>query len=624
MEQLTAHPRLFAGSDDICNIDNRLQADSAIARGMHRAYRDNVETARSAVVEHKQSGHNWHLVRARHLQKRLLTVLVEYLRTGDSSDLRALALQYLRILQGWEYWSWIDWRSPHFEPQEVYDLSYGEIGMSVAVAYDWLHDELSDDERELFLDLADRHSSAYVKGVQEEAWWTTREYSNWTAVTNGGAGMLALAMWEELDNAGEILQYAEDAIELFFTSADDDGGWPEGVGYWNYGMRYGYLYLLSWENATGKQHPLFSTPAVENLALFPMLFSPHGQGTGFGDVNNFAPMPFHYRVLERIDRREWWRVLDTDAEKTESFDHRNWPRPALYALLGPIDRSDLDEPHTPDNWLLNGIRWGYLSEGMPEPETYMSVRGGTCKVPHGHTDLMALWFQAGDEQLLINAPDGTYLDTTFSERRYELYGCRSQSKNTILLNGVGVTPDATSVTRQFETDDLAGIHVDCSDCFGELGNYGADWVEHCSRSAVNLGDGRYLLADHVRFHNEGQFEARFHTFADVEIHEQEVVSINGETCTAKLRMWASQPVAIRSGISSPVVPTQPADTIIQVQSEALISDLTMVTLIELSTSGEALECEEDDGALTVSRGGEEMIVIPLGADGVPFTPLLEG
>ncbi len=623
MEKLTGPPRLFASSDDICNINKRLQAEGPVAKGMQDAYHENVEVARSGVVEHDQSGHNWHLVRARHLQKRLLTVLVEYLRTGDS-ELRALAVQYLRILQGWAYWSWIDWRSSHPEPQEVYDLSYGEIGLSVAVAYDWLHDELSRDERKLFLDLADRHTSAYMKAIGEGAWWTEREYSNWTAVTNGGAGMLALAMWEELDNAEEILQYAEDAIRLFFNSADDDGGWPEGVGYWNYGMRYGYLYLLSWENATGKLHPLFSTPAVQNLVLFPMLFSPHGQGTGFGDVNNFAPMPFHYRVLDRINHREWWWVLDTDAEKSQAFDHRNWPRPAQYALLGPVERSDAGASDAPDNRLLNGIRWGYLSEGMPEPDTYMSVRGGTCQVPHSHTDLMAFWFQAGDEQLLINAPDGTYLDTTFSNRRFELYGCRSQSKNTILLNGVGVTPEATSVTTQFATDEFVGIHVDCSDCFGELGNYGGDWVEHCSRSVVNLGGGRYLLADHVRFHNEGQFEARFHTFADVNISDQDVASLDGETYTAKLRIWASEPVAIRSGISSPIVPSQPADTIIQVQSEALVDSLTMVTLIDLAASDEPLSCKAEDDRLTVTPGGNEVVSIPLATDGVPFEPLLGG
>lgn len=615
--ELSTHPRLFATPDDMDHIQERFNADSPVAKGMWRAYSDSAAAATAdADVPHQSSGHNWHLVRARHLQTHLLTAIVEYLRTSDDR-IRPLIVEYLQLLAGWDYWSWIDWRSRTPEPEDTYDLSFGEIGLTLAATWDWLSDELSADERDLIEQLAGRHLSAYVRVYDEGGWWSDRPYSNWTAVTNGGAGMLALSMWEELEDPAGILERVESAMEVFFGEIHEDGGWPEGVGYWNYGMRYGFLYLLSHESATGEKHPLFAHPGVQNTAVFPLLFSPYGQGAGFGDVNNFAPMPFHYRVLDRINRREWWPVLDSITVDQDAFAHKNWPRPAFYGLLGPQARQEPSRIDTPDNRLLEGIKWGYLSEGMPDPETYISVRGGTCQVPHAHTDLMAFWFQADGEHLLINAADEIYLDTTFSEYRQELYGCRSQSKNTILLNGIGVRPDATSATRAFQHDGHFGIHVDCSDCFGDVGRFG-DWVSHCSRSFLNLGDGRYLITDRVEFEDEGEFEARFHTRANVHIQQRGVIRIDGESCALKLRTWADDPISAHLARSAPIVPETRSDTIIQVQSEALVKSLTMVTLLELSQSVAPLECEGMEDHIAVMCDGEEICVVPVGEEGVPF------
>ena len=71
--------------------------------------------------------------------------------------------QHTCLADTWEYWSWIDWRTnhPHGRPTDVYDLSVGEMGLTLAVAWDWLHDDLSDAERALLLRLDRRGALAH-------------------------------------------------------------------------------------------------------------------------------------------------------------------------------------------------------------------------------------------------------------------------------------------------------------------------------------------------------------------------------------------------------------------------------------------------------------------------------
>ncbi len=622
MPELTPHPRLFAHPQDFGAIDGRFDSADPVASCVRELYHSEVATAAAEVAlpDPDVTAHNWHLIRMRQLQQRIVTMLVEYRRTGDARY-RELAWQYVKLPAGWDYWSWIDWRGPEDPPTDsYYDLSFGEIGMTLALAYDWLYDELTDEERDLIITMARRQTTAYLRSIAEGvAGWRDKEYSNWTAVCNGGAGMLALALWEELDNSAEVLEHAEYGITAFFESLHDDGGWPEGLGYWNYGMRYGFLYLLSHEAATATSHPLMARTGVGNTALFPLLFCPNGQASGFGDSNNFRVFAFHYRLLERLGLQGYVPMLDAIAAREGGFGGGSWPEATLYGLLGPTARDeDTEAIDVPPNKLLGGIKWGYLSDALPNPQTCMTIRGGSLQVPHRHVDLMAFWLVVGDEAMLVNASDGSYIDTTFSGFRFELYGCGPLSKNTILLDGVGVRPDSISQTRSFEHNGCFAIQLDTSDCFGGEYYRGAS-VEHCSRTFVNLGEQRYLIVDRARFATHGQFEARFHTFLPTDIGaEQQTVAITGKESTVKLRFACTQPVALRQALSTPVVATQPADTILQVQSQELIEAITLVTLIDLAEHDERLRVNEQDDLLAIELGGEALGEIPLDGNADPF------
>ena len=100
--------------------------------------------------------------------------------------------------------------------------------------------------------------------------------------------------------------------------------------------------------------------------------------------------------------------------------------------------------------------------------------------------------------------------------------------------------------------------------------------------------------------------------------EQQTITITGEESTVKLRFACTQPIALRQALSTPVAATQPADTILQVQSEELIKPITLVTLIDLAEHDETLRINEQDGLLAIELGGEALDEIPLGRNDDPF------
>ena len=190
------------------------------------------------------TSHNWHLIRARHAQTRIVSLLVRYGLTGDRRY-REAALEYVRDMAAWEYWSWITWREGDPDLNAIFDLSYGENAATLALTYDWLAGELSAEERALIVDTArTRALIPYLarNGTPgQEMWYFRKPDCNWNTVCNGGAGLLALALGDLAPESARVLELVEEGVRHYFEFLQEDGAWPEGLGYWGYGHRYGYL-----------------------------------------------------------------------------------------------------------------------------------------------------------------------------------------------------------------------------------------------------------------------------------------------------------------------------------------------------------------------------------------------
>lgn len=517
LQNLSAHPRLYAGPGAFARLKSvvALPWFARYAQAVAK-YADNALDISTFFIP-GPNGHNWHLMRARHAQARLGSLAVQAHLTGDMKYVRA-AMEHVKMIHEWEYWSWITWRKNNTDPNAIFDLSYGENCATLAMAHDWLHPFLSASDKAFILHAAKRgidsyllHTDSLEKG--KLAWWYGSAASNWNTVCSAGPGMLALTFYESIPQAATILGRVEHSIIPYMENLKTlNGAWPEGIGYWNYGMRYAFMYLLSYENTTGQKHKYIQQSATKDSLYFPMDFCPSGVPCSFGDVNHWRPLAFHYAIAQRLHADDLLAGLidATLPPEPTGVEHTYWPNNAETLLLAPEKTTSSPKPQSNIVKLYDGQDWGIIADKLPNPNLFLAVRGGTTEVPHGHRDLTSFHLVMGKQSVITNLGVNEYLDTTFSPRRFELYDTTPESKNVILINGVGITAPSTVITKKVTpAPGVTGFHIDATSAMGVMRDGPA--ANTNQRYYLLLEGAAVLIVDIVEAGQLARFESRLHT-----------------------------------------------------------------------------------------------------------------
>ena len=94
--------------------------------------------------------------------------------------------------------------------------------------------------------------------------------------------------------------------------------------------------------------------------------------------------------------------------------------------------------------------WAVLADRMPDPHLYMALRGGSTDDPHAMVDVLSFQIVVGSEKLIHNYNNrggDEYMQTTFSQRRNDIFEMGQPAKNVPFLNGVGLPVHARVDTR---------------------------------------------------------------------------------------------------------------------------------------------------------------------------------
>jgi hypothetical protein len=189
-------------------------------------------------------------------------------------------------------------------------LDCAEIAVAVALAYDWLYGELSDDERQTIEHSLLRHvlEPALAAYQDKTSLWPKRR-DNCAIVSNSGILISALAV---------LKPYPEIAIQLIrksvasswniFEAFAPDGAWPEGLSYWSLVTRYASLMVAALENTLGHSFGLADRPGFAQTGDFALhAVGPFGAAFNFGDsATQFDVSPlawFAHRFRRPMDAR---------------------------------------------------------------------------------------------------------------------------------------------------------------------------------------------------------------------------------------------------------------------------------------------------------------------------------
>ena len=593
MAELIDHPRLFASEADLA----RLHAEPEMP-AMARAHADLIENARSWLRSMKFAGRSSTeqdpsgLLRARDWINRIITLATAFRKTGEERY-RLGALKYIRSLDTLKS---VDLRDENIS--RGFWLSDGEESACLAIAYDWLYDSLDVEERnELVVICRGRLLALGLERCRKGGeWWFALRFSNWNAVCAGGLGLLSLAMYDVSPEARKILPRVEESLSEFMRPLEvTGGGWPEGLGYWNYGMAYAFQYLLSWERSMGKTHPLMDLPATKKTLSFPFDFYPNDMAAGFGDNNQFHPSPFHYAAAKRLDHELVMGEINREIIESGRGLDGLMGGSATFCVQHPgtVTRKHRDESHVAK--VYKGLGWGMIADSMPKPNLYLSMRGGTTTEEHNHVDLLSFRILVGTEWLIENGRGGRYLQPTFfSKRRTEINDINATYKNTIFINGVGVPPGSTTDSEDVvRGDGVYGIRMIATTAMDR--DVGAVF---CGRLALMVDDSAFVIIDRILTREISRTESRLHSYQDVSFGRRGAL-IQGERESARVTFASLEKADLFLATTAPATPTDPGATMLRWCPLLLHEETVLAALVTPGRGAAAVSVERDEANFAV-------------------------
>lgn len=288
-----------------------------------------------------------------------------------------------------------DWNPQHF-------LDTAELTLGMALAYDWLYEELTPEQRD---QIAEAIIEKGLKpGFGPKTWWVSTT-NNWNQVCHGGliAGALAVADREPELATRIILRAVERLRYSLVASYSPRGAYPEGTGYWIYASDFTALSLDMLDTAFGRNFGLADTPGLSLTGDFiQAMTGPTGYMFNCGDAHTFQKRQFSFAMFslaKRYNRADWlapWENSMLDAYSRETpvwkLDDKRLLPLVLTALCptgevktGPLGWFSSESAAAP----IAVMRSSWDSDAV-----YFGLTAGPARRNHGHMDCGAFIYES--------------------------------------------------------------------------------------------------------------------------------------------------------------------------------------------------------------------------------------
>ncbi len=488
LDNLPPHPRLFANAARFDEIKRQV-ADEGPARDFFLVLKARADSLlEQDPAERVMTGKRLLNVSRQALE--CITVSAMVGKLEDNAEYKRRAIAEMRALAGFT-----DWNQPHF-------LDVAEATLAMGIGYDWLHDDLTPEDRDLI-------SAAIIeKGLKaslisrsgKPPFWVSGT-NNWNQVCHSGMTIGALAVAERdpelaarmVDRAIENLKYAAKAYA-------PDGIYPEGPGYWAYGTGFHVVLVDALRTSLGETFGLEKFPGFLKTADFMVqMRSPAGRYYNFSDntqTRGFeTPLFWFARELGRPGLLEGDLAIVRDLKAKPRKLDRLMP----LALVWWDGKTAQAGESPPTSWAGEGKmplavfreRWGDRNAA------FVAFKGGRPAISHGHMDVGSFVFEkdgvrwAEDPGLQsYNTLESRGIDLWNSKQdspRWKVFRLGSEAHNIPRFNGADQLVEGSAVVLKTSTDKRLMV-LDLTPLY-------AGTVKSSQRGLRMLADGGVLIRD---------------------------------------------------------------------------------------------------------------------------------
>ncbi len=373
------HPRLFADARGFAALKARLGKEELLTEGA-----EFIRVTADACLETKpceriKEGKRL-LGVSRTALYRINTLALAYRLYGNKAHLdRAIA--EMRAVCAFS-----DWNPSHF-------LDVGEMTLAVAIGYDWLYNDMPEDVRK---EIAAGLRRCGLDASRQPLWWI-RARNNWGQVCHAGilAGALALAEENPAETAC-FVQRCIDFLPISMKALAPNGNYPEGPGYWNYGLEFNVVAIALLEGTLGSDFGLAAMPGfAETGAYLDLVTGPSGEVFNYADGGAGRGTCYAtWWFAKRFNRPEILPYFELGAYRRYVATRRPSPRRFRGNRMFPLALFWVQDvpaglkPMSPLVWDAKGPVPITIQRSSWDDETAMFVglKGGSPSAPHGHMD----------------------------------------------------------------------------------------------------------------------------------------------------------------------------------------------------------------------------------------------
>lgn len=351
------------------------------------------------------------------------------------------------------------------------------VNLALAWGYDWLHDALSDEERDTVRTALLARTRETAKHIIENANIQIFPFDS-HAVRAVSAVIVpsAIALLDEAPEARIWLDYSMEFLSTVYSPwGDDDGGWAEGPHYWMTGMAYLIDAANLLKSFTG--YDLYQRPFFQKTGDFPLYTkAPGTRRATFGDDSTMGDLPclklgYNLRQFAGVTGNgayQWYfeRIKSDDPGTEMAFYNWGWWDFRFDEMVYLHDFGSVEAKPPPSKDALRwfkGVGWAAIQQGMDDPDTHIQFVMKSSpfgSVSHSHGDQNAFCLAAFGEDLAIQS--GHYV--AFNSTMHQSWRRQTRSKNAILIDGKGQyagtdKTQAMQSTGRIVTAEDRGDHI---------------------------------------------------------------------------------------------------------------------------------------------------------------------
>lgn len=413
-----------------------------------------------------------------------------------------------------------DWHPSHY-------LDTAEMTHGFSVGLDWLYGYWNAEQRAfLQKSIAEYGIKPCFNsdtGNAKDMWWMSAD-TNWNAVCCGGMiiGSISLLDSDEYrDMALEVLHKNLLEIRNSLHHFSPDGGWGEGIGYWDYQMRYLTYAMTTVKNTFKTDFGYLNINGIKKTGLYAMyMMGPGGKINNYHDNSEKYYGSFVMFYLSDVfDNPIYASLWNKNIEKygrqisvTDMLLYDSEAANSEFSLSNTGYFADAEVFSMRDEWDSDGA-------------SFLSAHAGRNDEGHSHYDCGTFVYDGNGIRWALDLGSEDYtVPEYFGNSRYKYYRIRTEGHNCLVINpsdsGAGQEYKcSTEVVEQNGRKKNPYYIMDLTDA------YKSD-VSDYRRGTMLLGSDGFLIRDELRLKNDDSTVYWFmHTKGDVKVLDNNRVEL---------------------------------------------------------------------------------------------------